>query len=88
MLCDRCRNLPAEAIRPRNEPPPARVERGAEATLRLADLFCENCEATLPLPDPSSSVLERLAQLARFGFGEGQAILARGPHRSEGTEAG
>lgn len=78
MLCDRCRKLPAEARRAWPRLP--EVEGGAaEAPIRLADLFCEHCEAALPLPDAPGSVLERLAQLARFGFGEGQTILARSP---------
>lgn len=88
MLCHRCQKLPAEALRSWTRLPETGGGSGTEVPVRLADLFCENCEATLPLPDPSASVLERLAQLARFGFGEGQAILARAsPARPGDSEA-
>jgi hypothetical protein len=49
---------------------------------RLSLLYCEQCGTPIPPPDVTDSLLDKLAQLARFGLSAGNAPLLGGEDRN------
>lgn len=77
MLCRRCHSLgPDGAHRYRLSRFPS--FRGAE---RIRAMMCVACGSLLPPVDPTDLMLEKLAQLARFGLSAGGRPLLEAAQR-------